>query len=96
MAYALQTSARADENARAIDTWWRTNRQASPDLFLKELSQAYEIILSMPSLGSPYRGGRRVLLRKTRHHVYYSIDESARTVNVLAIWHAVRKRGPAL
>lgn len=92
MAYVLQTSARADEQARKIDTWWRVNRGAAPDVFLKELGQAYEILCAMPSLGTSYRGVKRVLLRRTRHHLYYTVDEERRTVVIRAIRHAVRRR----
>jgi plasmid stabilization system protein ParE len=95
MAYVLQTSAPADEHARKIDTWWRMNRAAAPDLFLKELGQAYEILAAMPSLGTTYRGLRRVLLRQTRHHVYYAVDDESRTVVIRGIWHAVRRRVPS-
>lgn len=83
-------------DSRKIDTWWRMNRAAAPDLFLKELGQAYEILSVMPSLGTPYRGLRRILLRKTRHHVYYALDEERRSVVVRGIWHAVRRRVPPL
>jgi hypothetical protein len=39
---------------------------------------------------------RRVLLRKTRTHVYYSVDEDAELVTVLAVWGAPKGRGPKL
>jgi hypothetical protein len=39
---------------------------------------------------------RRVLLSKTRQHVYYSIDENSDTVVIRAIWGARRGRTPRL
>ncbi len=37
MPYAFQTTTETDEHVHKIDTWWRANRHAAPDLFLKEL-----------------------------------------------------------
>lgn len=37
---------------------------------------------------------RRVLMRATRYHVYYRLDGD--DVIVLAVWSALRGRGPSL
>ena len=80
----------------AIDDWWRSNRD-DPDLFLRELEAALEALETWPSaLGSRYRRARRVLLRKTRYHVYYVVDDVRRLVEIRAVWHAVRGNGPVL
>jgi plasmid stabilization system protein ParE len=83
---------RAAEEAETVARWWRTHRDAA-ELFETELLQALELVRTMPSLGTPapdesLAGVRRVLLRRTRYHVYYRVigDE----LRVLAIWHAVR------
>ena len=39
---------------------------------------------------------RRLLLEKTRCHVYYVILESEKVVRVVAVWGASRERGPEL
>jgi hypothetical protein len=39
---------------------------------------------------------RRVLLRKTNTHVYYSVDGDAELVKVLTVWGAPKGRGPKL
>jgi len=39
-------------------------------------------------------GVRRILLSQSRYHVYYVHDEKRGEVLVLAIWSAVRGRGP--
>ena len=80
-----------------IDAWWQKNRSSAPDLFLEELSAAFDALRSVPLSGHVVRirgiaGIRRILLRSTRHHVYYQV--SAETVTVLAVWSAVRGRGP--
>jgi hypothetical protein len=52
-------------------------------------------------MGSPYveRQGvlvRRVLLRKTRNHVYYEIDHANGVVMIIAFWGAPKGEGPKL
>jgi hypothetical protein len=54
-----------------------------------------------PNIGSVYTvvdgvPVRRVLLRKTKTHVYYSVDDDAERVKVLAVWGAPKGRGPKL
>ena len=82
---------RASLEIEAIDSWWRTNRTAVPDAFLSELE--------LPELGVPARstrleGVRRILLAKTRHHVYYRV--AADSIQVLAVWHTSRGHSPGL
>jgi hypothetical protein len=36
--YRVDSTAEADQHARAIDVWWREHRLAAPDLFLSELT----------------------------------------------------------
>lgn len=93
------TTPEADSQITTIDDWWRENRGASPDLFLEELSNAFEILARAPQIGrryvqSPVPGTRRLLLRATRYHVYYVPLEQV--VMVIAVWHATRGFGPPL
>jgi len=96
---AVRTTPEADAQIRAIDSWWRTNRSAAPDLFLIELSDSFELLADAPQLGrlyrrSPVRQVRRLLLKATRYHVYYIT--ATNEVQVLAVWHAQRGVGPPL
>ena len=34
---------------------------------------------------------RRTLLRRSRYHVYYEVNEATEELRVLAVWHASRK-----
>ncbi len=93
------TTPEADSQIRGIDDWWREHRRASPDLFLDELANAFDILARAPQIGRRYRrspvpGTRRLLLRATRYHVYYVQRE--REVMVLAVWHGERRAGPPL
>jgi plasmid stabilization system protein ParE len=57
------------------------------------------LIGDAPHIGHPYRrspmaGTRRVLLARTRYHVYdVPLDDK---ILVLAVWHARRGNGPPL
>jgi plasmid stabilization system protein ParE len=95
----VRTTPEADAQIREIDDWWRSNRPGAPDLFLNELSDAVEILAAAPLIGrlyrrSPVRGTRRLLLKRSRYHVYYvpRVDD----VVVFAVWHGQRGVGPPL
>jgi plasmid stabilization system protein ParE len=95
----VRTTPEVEEQIAAADEWWRLNRLAAPDLFLEELADALDLIGQAPLIGRAYRpsplpGTRRVLLKRSRYHVYYVplIAE----VRVLALWHALRGSGPPL
>lgn len=99
MTLPVRTAPEADAQILEIDGWWRSNRNASPNLFLDELTAALDIVGDAPYFGrlyqqSPIPGTRRVLLKGTRYHVYYV--PSANEIRVLAVWHARRGAGPPL
>lgn len=99
MSRPVIVSPEAEANIDAIDTWWRWNRPAAPGLFAEELAAAIDLLQQAPEVGRRYpypevKGVRRVLLRATRHHVYYVPTENA--VIVLAVWGSVRGAGPNL
>jgi plasmid stabilization system protein ParE len=92
-------SPEAEAQIHVIDAWWRANRRASPNLFVEELAAAFELLASAPEIGRRYphpevTGVRRLLLRATRHHVYYVPTSTG--VVVLAVWGAVKGSGPDL
>ena len=99
MSLPVTTTPEADAQIRTIDDWWRENRPASPNLFFDELSSAFDLIAHAPNIGRLYRRSpivatRRVLLRGSRHHVYYV--SSDREVMILAVWHGERGTEPPL
>lgn len=76
MTLPVRTTPEADAQILEIDGWWRRNRYTSPNLFLEELTAAFDTVGDAPYLGrlyqqSPLPGTRRVLLKGTRYHVYY-------------------------
>jgi plasmid stabilization system protein ParE len=92
------TSDRAELQIVEIDAWWREHRDKAPDLFEDELADALRLIGSAPRVGKrvphPTEHVRRVMMRKTRHHVYYI--EREQYVLVVAVWGAVKGAGPDL
>lgn len=94
-------SRRASGQLSTIAAWWREHRPAAPNLPLDELEAALVRLTENPALGEPYPvagapGLRRVLLRRSRYHVYYSVVVERDLLLVEAIWHASRRRGPTL
>lgn len=80
------------------DAWWREHRDAK-DLFAEEFAAALEHVTTLPETGRRYRRTRgkliqRVLMKKTRCHVYYFHDREHDLVEVHSIWGARRRRGP--
>ncbi len=74
--FAVIFQRRATREIETADEWWRKNRPSSPDLFLTEFERMFAAVVLMPTLGTPAKskraaGVRRVLLRRTRYHVYY-------------------------
>jgi plasmid stabilization system protein ParE len=82
------------------DAWWRVHR-AVHELFVEEFAKALEQVTTVPGAGQHYRQTRgklirRVLMRKTRCHVYYFHDRERDLIEIHSVWSARRKRGPKL
>jgi plasmid stabilization system protein ParE len=95
----VRTTGRADREVARIDTWWRENRTAAPDLFLDELVETTRRLARTPHIGAAYRQHgapelRRVLMQATRFHVYYHYNAARGEVVVVSVWSALRGRGP--
>ena len=96
----LELAPRAVHEAERCARWWRENRPAARMLFNEELRAALDQIRTAPQLGSAYQvvagqEHRRLLMPRTRYHVYYRVVGRDR-VRVVAVWSAVRARGPRL
>jgi plasmid stabilization system protein ParE len=91
----------ARRQADRIDRWWRENRPAARDLFAREMAEARALLVSTPDAGAPFteRQGvvvRRLLLPRTRYHLYYEVNRESEAVMVLAVWGAPRGGAPKL
>ena len=88
----------AQQHVAREKAWWLENRDHT-QVFAEELEQALKVIAVLPGTGTPYQrspvsGVRRVYLRKTALHLYYTFDDDE--VIVRALWGARRERGPQL
>ena len=81
----------------AIEEWWTTNRPRAPMLFTDELDEVVARLGEYPRVGTdyaPYPGIRRLLLPRSGYHVYTT--EDAATVQIVAVWSALRADRPRL
>jgi len=79
--------------------WWLRNRDKAPFAFADDLDDALHLIADLPRAGEPVRHPtisdvRRLLLTRTRYHLYYAVDDSSQTVELLALWHTSRANPP--
>lgn len=87
-------------SARQKRAWWEHHRDKAPRLFAEELATVISKMRDGADLGRQQyaaRGGRiiyRLLMPKTRHHVYYRVDEVAKEVEILLVWSAVASGAP--
>jgi hypothetical protein len=64
-----------------------------------EFQEALGQVAAKPGIGQRYRRSRgkliqRVLMKKTRCHVYYFHDTEREVIEIHSIWSARRRRGP--
>ncbi len=95
----LRFTPKARAQASEADAWWRKHRSAV-DLFEEELNAALERIALHPTIRQPHIVGgkevRRIQMRKTRYHVYYTVDEAQQEIVIHAVWGAVRGKPPPI
>ncbi len=99
--YRVGIAPQALELIEEVRAWWTANRRANPTLFDQELWAARRRIATAPHAGEAYThprvsGVRRVLMPRSRYHVYYLVDDAATQVWIVAVWHAARGQRPPL
>jgi hypothetical protein len=96
----VEISKRARRNAERIDAWWRKHRDAG-DLFATEFQEAIHFLETVADAGTPRPTVRRprlrrLLLKRTRRHIYFELHEQEQTIRVVSGWGATRERAPKL
>lgn len=91
----------AEQHLRDIIAWWRENRLAAPDLVLREFIRCVSLLETAPDAGPRFRrtdvaGVRRLVMKRTRHLIYYLHDEANEIVYVIAVWGAPKQGDPVL
>ena len=87
--YRVGFSRTADAQVETIESWWRENRPAAPDMFSQELESAVRLLETSPLIGKPYP-------QAPIPEVRWEIDAASRTVTVIAVWYASRGSGPRI
>lgn len=80
---------------------WAVHHPNDPLVLVDEFDEATRHLETLPALGVVAVGTsvsnlRKILLIQSEHHVYYTVDDSQRVVEVLAVWYARRGSPPAL
>lgn len=99
--FRVELSPQAYEQLTTINLWWARNRPAAPTLVAAEVETAMEQLASSPDTGPLHDAKallpvRKLLMPRSRYHLYYEVDAASATVHVLALWHAARGAGPRL
>jgi plasmid stabilization system protein ParE len=90
----------AKQQAQRMHRWWKANRPKAPKLFARELADARQQISDKPDLGQFFAlrpGGiviRRILMPKTRTHVFYEVRDRENIIMIVALWGAMRGDAP--
>ncbi len=89
---------RAKQELKRIDNWWRANRDYE-DLFIDEFEETVKVLEDVPNIGRLYCTSKGkevlyVLMRKTRYHVFYVVEDEV--LKIVSVWGAERARGPKL
>lgn len=90
-------SKRAARAAERIDARWRG--ADDPGVFAREFLEAIELLERSRGPGSPFPTPKhpslkRVLLRRSRCHLYFEINDSNQTIQILHVWDSRRERAP--
>jgi hypothetical protein len=93
-------SKRAARAAERIDTRWREFGD-DPGVFAREFLEAVELLETTQSPGSPFPTPKRpslkrVLLRKSRCHIYFEVNDAKQMIQILHIWDGRRECPPKL
>jgi len=101
MSAKVRTTEQADLDVAAEQEWWQEHRPDAPSLFLDELDAAFELLEGQPLAGlggviAERPSARRLLLKRTSHHVYYEYEPSQDTVFIYSVWGAVKLQQPKI
>ena len=101
MSFRVELSPQARAQIATINLWWAENRPAAPTLVAAEFETAIQQLTTSPESGRLHDRRnqahvRKVLLPRSRYHLYYEVEPASRLVTILAIWPLSRGQGPEL
>jgi plasmid stabilization system protein ParE len=70
-------------------------------MFSRELESAVRLLETSPLIGKAYPQApvpqvRRLLIGRSRYHVYWEVDVASTAATILAVWYAGRGSKPRL
>ena len=75
-------------------SWWLANREKSPEAFKEELQRGFALISQQSEVGAKATNVKLKGVRRIRYFLYYRVQGD--WVEVLALWHSSRLKGPIL
>jgi plasmid stabilization system protein ParE len=93
----VKITRRAATQIQEAASWWLANRPKAPEAFQEELRRGFSLISQQPGVGAratnvKLEGVRRIYLSRVRYFLYYRVRSEQ--LEVLALWHASRGKGP--
>ncbi|HEX4419074.1 MAG TPA: hypothetical protein VH165_14280 [Kofleriaceae bacterium] len=93
-------SIRAERSVERIAARWGEHAD-NPGVFMRELMEMIQLLETTRSPGarvptSRHPAAKRILLRKSRCHVYFEVDEAQERLEIMEVWDARRRRAPRL
>lgn len=99
VALTYRIKARARREIEKAAAWWAANRPAAPGALRMDVEDGLKILLEQPDIGNKVETGRstqvrRLILHRTKYFLYYRVQR--KELEVLALWHSSRGRGPTV
>lgn len=96
----VSLSKRALRDARRINARWTSNGD-TPRLFGQELLDCLRHLRDVPHAGTPKSTAsrpklKRLLMEKSKCHIYFEVDEKRDLINVITVWNGQRGEEPKL
>ena len=96
----VEVSRRAQRSIERIDARWRRHADY-PNIFIDEMVAAVEHLETVAHPGTPCHsrmrpGLRRMVLEKTKCHLYFAVNERKHQIELLQVWDGRRERPPKL
>ena len=94
----VRISKRARRDAKRINERWAKHGD-EPRVFAQELLASLRHLRDIPHAGTPKGTAkrpkrRRLLMEKSKCHLYFEVDENRDLLNVITIWNGQRGQEP--
>lgn len=93
MTYKIIVSPRAQKEIEDAIDYYSLKSQKAPKTFISLLKDAYRILELNPYFKLRYKNIRSMKIHKFPYSLYFTIDESDKTIRVLSCFH--HKRSPS-